>query len=76
VRWLGQRRGLGFSDELRDRRKRREGLAGGFAVTGVRVEGSEARALLGSRTLPASFVVVTRERGAWKIDELIGQPLP
>jgi hypothetical protein len=51
-------------------------LAGGFEVTGVRVEGREARALLGSRTVPARFVVVTRERGAWKIDELIGQPLP
>jgi hypothetical protein len=51
-------------------------LAEGFAVTGVRVEGKEARALLGSRTSPARFVVVTRERGVWKIDELLGQPLP
>lgn len=51
-------------------------LTGGFTVTGVRIKGREARALLGSRTLPAGFVVVTRERGAWKINELIGQPLP
>jgi hypothetical protein len=51
-------------------------LAGGFAVTGVRVEGREARALLGSRTLPASFILLRRERGAWKISELLGQPLP
>lgn len=51
-------------------------LAGGFAVTGVRVEGKEAHALLGSRTLPASFILLRRERGAWKIYELLGQPLP
>lgn len=51
-------------------------LAGGFAVTGVRVEGREARALLSSRTLPASFILLRRERGAWKISELLGQPLP
>jgi hypothetical protein len=51
-------------------------LAGGFAVTGVRVEGNEARALLGSRTLPASFILLRRERGVWKIYELLGQPLP
>jgi hypothetical protein len=51
-------------------------LAGGFAVTGVRIEGKEARALLGSRTLPASFILLRRERGVWKINELLGQPLP
>ena len=51
-------------------------LAGGFTVTGVRVQGREAHALLGSRTLPASFVLVTRERRAWKIDELLGERLP
>jgi hypothetical protein len=51
-------------------------LAGGFAVTGVRVEGKEARALLGSRTLPASFILLRREHGIWKINELLGQPLP
>jgi hypothetical protein len=51
-------------------------LAGRFEVTGVRVEGREARALLGSSTVPASFVVVKRERGAWKIGALLGEPLP
>jgi hypothetical protein len=51
-------------------------LVGGLTVTGVRVEGREARVLLGSRTLPASFILVRRERGAWKISELLGQPLP
>jgi hypothetical protein len=51
-------------------------LAGAFEMTGVRVDGREARALLGSRTTPARFILATRERGAWKIDELLGQPLP
>jgi hypothetical protein len=51
-------------------------LAGAFEVTGVRVEGREARALLGSRAVPASFVSVKRERGAWKIGALLGEPLP
>jgi hypothetical protein len=51
-------------------------LAGGFGVTNVRVEGREARALVGSRMAPARFIVVTRERGVWKIDELFGQFLP
>lgn len=51
-------------------------LAGAFAVTGVRVEGRQARVLLGSKTVPASFVTLRRERGTWKINELLGQPLP
>lgn len=51
-------------------------LAGGFAVTRVRVDGKEARVLLGSKTLPASFILLRRERGAWKIYELLGQPMP
>jgi hypothetical protein len=51
-------------------------LAGGFEVTGVRVKGGEARVLLGSRTVPAGFVTVRRERGAWKIEALLGEPLP
>jgi hypothetical protein len=51
-------------------------LVGTFKVTGVRVEGREVRALLGSKTVPASFISVRRERGAWKIDELLGQSLP
>jgi hypothetical protein len=51
-------------------------LTGVFEVTGVRVEGREARALLGSKTVPASFVTARRERRAWKINELLGEPLP
>jgi hypothetical protein len=54
----------------------RSQVAGGFEVTGVRVEGNQARALLGSRTIPASFIVAKREHGVWKIDVLLGQPLP
>jgi hypothetical protein len=46
------------------------------AVTGARTSGEETRALLGSRTLPASTIAVRRERGAWKIAKLLGAPLP
>lgn len=51
-------------------------LVARIEVTGVRVEGNLARALLGSRTMPASVIVVEREGGVWKIDALTGAPLP
>jgi hypothetical protein len=51
-------------------------LTGMIAVTGVRVEGNQARALLGSTTMPAGYISVERERGAWKIDALLGGALP
>jgi hypothetical protein len=51
-------------------------LTGAIEVTGVRVKGNHALALLGSKTVPASMINMERERGAWKIDELLGVPLP
>jgi hypothetical protein len=47
-------------------------LAGTFHVTSVRVAGDQGDALLGSRTRPASYAEVRRERGAWKIHSLLG----
>lgn len=51
-------------------------LAASTVVTGVRVNGSQAHVLLGSTTMPASYLFVERERGAWKIAGLLGVPLP
>ncbi len=50
-------------------------LTGSYTVTGVRISGNRALVLLGSRTQPASSLFVKRERGVWKIDSLLGQPL-
>jgi hypothetical protein len=51
-------------------------LLGKITVTGVRVSGDRAYAFFGSTTRPASFTIVRRERGTWKIDGLAGGPLP
>lgn len=51
-------------------------LIGPIQVTGVRVSGREARVLLGSKIMPASYILIKRERDTWKVDGLIGQPLP
>jgi hypothetical protein len=45
-------------------------------VTGVRVEGRVARVLLGSRTMPAGVLTVERVGGGWRVDGLLGSPLP
>jgi hypothetical protein len=45
-------------------------------VTGVRVNGGHALALLGSATMPASYANLERKQGTWRIDTLIGDPLP
>jgi hypothetical protein len=50
-------------------------LAGAIEVTGVRVEGNLALALLGSRTRPASEMSVERIGGAWKIALLLANAL-
>ena len=47
-----------------------------FAVTGVRVDGEVAYALLGSKTGQASFIILKREGGSWKLDGLLAGPLP
>jgi hypothetical protein len=46
-----------------------------FRVTGVRVRGNNAIALLGSPTLLASFLSMRRERGTWKVDAAFIQPM-
>ena len=51
-------------------------LSAPIRVTGVRVSGDYAYALIGSATLPASFVEVVREAGGWTIDGLLGRPVP
>lgn len=50
-------------------------LAGAITVTDVRVRGLKARALFGSATAPAGVILVRRERGVWKIGELVGEQL-
>jgi hypothetical protein len=51
-------------------------LAGAVAVTGARVEGDQALALLGSKTMPAGDISVERVGGAWRINSLLGEALP
>jgi hypothetical protein len=41
-------------------------------VTGVRVRGSQAIALLSSSAMPIGDIYLQREGGAWKINELLG----
>lgn len=45
-------------------------------VTGVRVKGDRAYALLSSTTRPASYLTLRREAGAWKVEELLAVTLP
>jgi hypothetical protein len=51
-------------------------LTAALEVTVVRMGGGEALVLLGSKTVPSSFVVLRRSHGAWRIDELLGFPMP
>jgi hypothetical protein len=46
-----------------------------FVITGVRVEGNTAVALLGSKTVPASSLTLQRSHGAWTVNELVGSPM-
>lgn len=50
-------------------------LAAPIGVTGVRIEGKQAYALLGSATMSASYITVQREHGAWTINQLLGSTL-
>ncbi|MGC2374862.1 MAG: hypothetical protein WA484_13400 [Solirubrobacteraceae bacterium] len=45
-------------------------------VTGVRVNGDVAYALLAWRTLPAGYMQVRREGRSWKIDRVLAASLP
>lgn len=51
-------------------------LAAAVSVTGVRLQGSYGYGLIGSPTLPASFIAVGREGASWKIDGLLGRSVP
>ncbi|MGH2879519.1 MAG: hypothetical protein ACRDK4_07945 [Solirubrobacteraceae bacterium] len=47
-----------------------------IVVSAVRIDGGQARALIGSKTAPAGYLTVRRERGDWKIDNLLAVQLP
>jgi hypothetical protein len=51
-------------------------LSGAVEVTGVRVDGDQARILLGSRIMRAGYIALVREYGSWRIDSLLGGELP
>lgn len=52
-----------------------ERMDGAIAITAVRVEGDQARVLVGSRKIPASVVSLVLEGGRWRLDGLLGIPL-
>lgn len=54
----------------------RERLSEPRTVTDVRIRGNQARIILGSRTQPAVYLTVERERSSWKVAGLLAQPLP
>jgi hypothetical protein len=45
-------------------------------VTGARVKGNQAFVLLGSKTLPASYIELVREGNTWRSMDLLATPLP
>ncbi len=51
-------------------------IAASRTVTGVRVQGNHAVAILGSRTVPAGYISLTRRGHTWRITVPIGNPLP
>lgn len=53
----------------------RRHLVATFVVTQVRVDQNRAVALLGSRTMPASYLRAHRERGVWTVDSLLDTPM-
>ncbi len=54
----------------------RSELTSAVEVTGVRVKGGRVYALLGSATLPAGSLALRHEADVWRIDGLLGVPLP
>lgn len=51
-------------------------LAAPVQVTGIRLEGDYGYAFVDSTTLPISRIEVGREGGVWRVDGLLGRPLP
>jgi hypothetical protein len=54
----------------------RDQLSEAVTVVQVRVTGAQAQAILSSRRMPASSIVLERQSGSWRVEELFGQPLP
>jgi hypothetical protein len=54
----------------------REQLTAAVKVTDIRLKGNYGYALVDSTTLPVSRIEVGHEDGVWKIDGLLGRPLP
>lgn len=50
----------------------RHELSSPVTVTGATINANHALAELGSKTLPASFILLEREHGTWKIAQLFG----
>jgi hypothetical protein len=51
-------------------------LAEAIQIIEVRVDGGSARVIFGSRTMPASEIFLTRAGSSWRVEQLLGQPLP
>jgi hypothetical protein len=51
-------------------------LVTGVKLTGARIAGNRAYVLVGSRTLPASYLTLEREASGWRVSGLLGVPLP
>jgi hypothetical protein len=51
-------------------------LATSMEIVAIRLRGAQANVLLGSATLPASFLSLRRERGVWKVYNLYPAQLP
>lgn len=54
----------------------RRQLASAITVTGVRVNSNRALAEIGSKTISASWILLEREDGVWKIGQAFGSALP
>jgi hypothetical protein len=53
-----------------------EQLAEAITVVEVRVQGSTAQVVLSSKTMRASSIFLARQGSSWKVQNLLGQPLP
>lgn len=57
-------------------RQRHQQLAEAITVVAVRIKGNSAQVVFSSRSMPASDIYLTREARSWKVEQLLGQPLP
>jgi hypothetical protein len=51
-------------------------LSLGVEITSVRISGDQAFVLLGSSALPASYITLKHQGSAWRVEDLLGVPLP